>query len=220
MCHLNVLLAAGSPGSGWLFLPREAAGHCRGERAGDPCPACDRFGDGYHIPLTETPPCVTAAVAGDSTVKFIEPVISEDSAWRQLTRRRLNGVRFLARTVARRVGDNADLWERAGQPQRLRGTVPFLEILWLPYYRVQLAAQSGDRSLTIEALVDGHEATFTPWDFAEVHWVESLDRESFAASIDAATALSVARQGFLDAALRRAEWTRDVRPFRSEEHTP
>lgn len=149
-------------------------------------------------------------------MKFIEPVISEDSAWRQLTRRRLNGVRFLARTVARRVGDNADLWERAGQPQRLRGTVPFLEILWLPYYRVQLAAQSGDRSLTIEALVDGHEATFTPWDFAEVHWVESLDRESFAASIDAATALSVARQGFLDAALRRAEWTRDVRLLSAE----
>ena len=150
-------------------------------------------------------------------MKFIEPTIAESDAWRQLTRRRFDSLRSWTRAIARGGKRSTGRFPRASEPQRLHGSVPLPEMLWLPYYRVRFTAPRDGGSVSLEALVDGYELTFTPWDVSTLRWTEQGDRGSFVPTIDADAASVAARQGVLESSLRRAEWTRNVREVETEQ---
>ena len=144
-------------------------------------------------------------------MKFLQPAVVDELAWRQLHRRRFDGICTLFRSSARLWRRNGEAVARAVSPQRNLGELPYLELLWLPSYRIQFDAVRGDSSVFVEALVGGNERTFAVWDFSDARWVESAERHHFSATIDASEALLIARQGLLDSVLRRVRWGRKTR---------
>lgn len=152
-------------------------------------------------------------------MKFLDPVVPEKIARSRLHRRRFGRVGSLIRSSAR-------LWRHHGvgkaqvvRPESGQRRLPYLEVLWLPSYRVQLEVVRGDTAVTIETLVGGNERTFAVCDFSESPWRDSVGRDHFSATINEQEARAIATQGLCESLLRRRGWGRKftIRPTVSTE---
>ena len=139
-------------------------------------------------------------------MKFLEPVVPEKIAWRRLHRRRFDRVRRLIRSSARLWrNDNGET--QAAQPGRTRGRLPYVEVVWIPSYRVQFEVLRGDAVVKIETLVGGNERTFSVWNFSDARWRTSAGGDHFSATIDEREARAIAQQGLSESLLRRRGWS-------------
>lgn len=136
-------------------------------------------------------------------MSFIRPVVDRDTAWQRLDRRRLRrlSVAWSRVTGRGRRGDGSP-----SAPGRYRRPLPYLEILWLPCFRVTFEVASGGRTSTVDVLVGGHDRQVTICQAADIQWDSEDGRERFGPDVTETEAPALARRGLLAALSRGRRW--------------
>jgi hypothetical protein len=132
-------------------------------------------------------------------MRFLQPAVSEVRAWNALHFVRFRRVRRLLRRLFRGTAcGEADHIK----PQRAKGRVPYLELVWLPHYLVTFQAVIKDRVRRVEVIVGANEPTAAVIDLEVAKWETHADRERFPATISEDDALVAARRAVLEVLLR------------------
>lgn len=138
-------------------------------------------------------------------MRFLQPAVSETRAWSALHKSRFRRTRGLFRWLLHgKRGSEAGL----ATPQRKRGELPYLELVWLPHYLVTFQAAHKDGVRPVEVIVGGTEPTAAVIDLAAAEWETSADREHFPATLGDSSAVPVARRALLEVLLRTPGWGR------------
>jgi hypothetical protein len=80
--------------------------------------------------------------------------------------------------------------------------LPYLEIVWLPHYRVTFETVRADQRSTVDTLIGGHDRQVTICDFNGVLWDSEAAHETFDPELRETEAPELARRGLLAALLR------------------
>ncbi|MBN1344709.1 MAG: hypothetical protein JXQ73_18600 [Phycisphaerae bacterium] len=136
----------------------------------------------------------------------IEPVVDERAARRRIERKRLARLRRLLGRVLRVGGACADEDISPAASSRFRRSLPYLELVRLPYHH--LVFEAATRGVTREAhvLVGGCDGQFTLMDMSSLRLGELSEVETFGATIDEGQAVQLARSGLVAAVLRSPGW--------------
>jgi hypothetical protein len=81
-----------------------------------------------------------------------------------------------------------------------------MEAVWLPYFRVTVETHRKGKTETVDALIGGHDSSFTIFDWSTTQPDPSNDRQPFDAAIDEAQAEHIARQGLVRFVMRSPGW--------------
>ncbi len=137
-------------------------------------------------------------------MSFIAPTVSAAVAWKRAHRPPLARTRrFLHRALSLlRTGDEAC---KLDLPQTEHGRLPYLEVVWLPYYHARVEVRRRDQGRTADVLVCGSDGTTNLCDVATLKWLDgeppppllaTISREEAADAACRAVLGLVARQGW------------------------
>ena len=141
-------------------------------------------------------------------MRFLLPAVAETAAWNALYRVRFQRTRRAVRKCLSLVGASAPPGPPAA-PRRNRGSVPFLELIWLPCYVVVFEAVVKGQVRGASVLVGGHEPMSSVMDLAAASWETRDVSESFPASVSEEDAARIARRAVFELRLRSRGWGRE-----------
>ena len=139
-------------------------------------------------------------------MKCIRPAVDEATARRRLERTRF---KFLRRCL-RQCLHFALLPMHASRNRALdipvRRPLPYMETVWMPYFRVTLETLAKGNSQPVDTLVGGRDGVFALTDLAGMTIEQQTDREHFSPTLNETEAADVARTGLVSAILRSPGW--------------
>jgi hypothetical protein len=138
-------------------------------------------------------------------LKYFSPLVDEQTATRRFGRRPL--VRLLQRfgagigRLAVRHPESPSLPSSGSER-----TVPFAELVFLPYYLITFDASVKGASHPVDTLVGGCDAEFAWVDLSHARFESRPDQERFPPAIDDVHAEQIARSALMSSILRSPGW--------------
>ena len=139
-------------------------------------------------------------------MKFVQPVVDEATARHRLERQRFKLLRRCVGRCLHLALLPIYLTDRSARREPLRRALPYVEIVWLPSYRVTIETVAKKTVRPVDTLVGGHDGQFALVDLANLTIEHRTDRGHFPPTLDRQQAVDVARSGLVSAILRSAGW--------------
>jgi len=129
---------------------------------------------------------MSCSTSSSDTDRFLEPVVTATVARERL------GRRAFERFGRSRRSDSGSSAGNSGDRR-----LPFLELVWLPHYRLTVELEGKHRTAPVEVLVGAIDGHFALVDLARVQWRRAPPTSAFEAHLGPDEAVATARERLL-----------------------
>lgn len=138
-------------------------------------------------------------------MRFFQPLLDRRNALERLERRRFKRVRRLAGAAASVI---RRLMGVPVRPTEFRRPLPYVELVWLPYYLVRMDVSFRGSPKTLTSLVSGRDGQFAVSELPEPGTASEEGVRLYPPLLDEARAAEIAHTGLVSTVLRTARVAR------------
>jgi hypothetical protein len=139
-------------------------------------------------------------------VRFIQPTVDQDAARQRFEHQRFKRLRQALSAGLRYLSPANLLTDRSARVVESHRPLPYMEVVWLPYYHLCIETVAKGASRPVDVLVSSHDGQFAMMDLSGLTFASLDDAEHFDPIMSQDDAVEIARTSLVAAILRSPGW--------------